>query len=168
MGPIKQLETSLSDVSKGLPKLPESAKKVIVKYLPWLSLIGGVLTAWVAWSLWQWAHVANVFIDYANSLSRAFGGTEVVSQRMTVVIWLAFGILAVEAAIYILAFAPLNTKKKTGWNMLFFASLINVLYGIVLLFTDYGGFSSLIGALIGTAIGWYFLFQIREHYLAKK
>jgi hypothetical protein len=168
MGPIKQLEKSLVDVSKGLPKLPESAKKVIVKYLPWLSLIGGALTAWAAWSLWHWAHVASVFIDYANSLSRAFGGTEVVSQRMTVGIWLAFGVLVVEAAIYILAFAPLNTKKKTGWNMLFFGSLINILYGVILLFTDYGGFGSLIGALIGTAIAWYFLFQIREHYTTQK
>jgi len=166
MGPLKPLETSLDGINKTLPKLPENGKKAIVQYLPWLSLIGGALTAWAAWSLWQWAHIANAFVDYANSLSRAFGGGDVVSDRMAVGIWIGLAVLVVEAALYLLAFPALNAKKKAGWNMLFLASVVNIVYGIVVIFTDYGGAGNLVGALIGTAIGWYFLFQIREYYLS--
>ncbi len=47
---------------------------------------------------------------------------------------------------------------------MFYAFLVNVIYGIFILFTDYGGLGSLIGAVIGSAIGLYLLFQIRGNY----
>lgn len=55
-----------------------------------------------------------------------------------------------------------------GWDLLFIASIINLVYGIVVLFTDYGSIANLFWSIVGTAIGWYFLFQIREYYLGKK
>ena len=82
--------------------------------------------------------------------------------------WVAFIVLLAEAAIYLLAFTGLKAVKKVGWNWLFIGSVVNVVYGIVVLFTDYGGVGHLIGAVIGAAIGWYFLFQIRDRYLGKK
>lgn len=168
MGPLNQLETSLAGVFKGAPKLPKGFKDWLVKYLPWFTLIGGLLSIWAAWSLWHWAHIANALINYANSLSQAFGGQTVATSRMTVGIWLGVIVLAVEAVVYLLAFPGLKAHKKAGWNMLFLGSIINVVYGVVVMFTDYGGAGNLIGALIGTIIGWWILFQIRDYYTGKK
>lgn len=66
-----------------------------------------------------------------------------------------------------MAFAPTKERKKSGWNLLFLALLVNVVYGLVVTFTDYGGPSNFISVLISTVIGMYFLFQIREAYVAK-
>ena len=63
------------------------------------------------------------------------------------------------------AFSGLKARKKSGWNLLYYALLLNLAYGIVMAFTNYGGFSYLIGAVIGSAIGLYLLFQIRSSYL---
>lgn len=111
---LNKMEQKLADAFKDLPKLPKNWKKVIVQYLPWITLVIGVLTVWSAYSLWHWAHWANAWVNYANDLSKAFGGSEVVSNRMTVGIWLGVIVLAVEAVIFIAAFAPLKNNKKWG------------------------------------------------------
>lgn len=168
MGPLVQLEKAIADALKGVPALPKGFKEWLVKYLPWLDLATVALTAWSVWIVWDWAHTANAWINYANEFSRAVGGTEIATTRLSIGIWLSLGVLLVEGVIYLLAFSGLRDKKKAGWNFLFYGSIINVLYGIVILFTSYGGFGNLVGSLIGTAIGWYFLFQIREYYNGKK
>lgn len=162
---INDAEKSLDDIFvKKAPKLPESAKKFIVQYLPWINLALGVLTLWAAWGLWNWAHIANAWVDYANTISRVYGTGNVVGDRLTLGIWLSLIVLAVEAVLYIAAFPGTKAKKKSGWNLLFYALIVNVAYSVVLLFTAYGGFGNLLGGLIGTAIGLYFLFQIRSSY----
>jgi len=163
------LENSLDDLfGKQAPQLPSNAKKALVQYVPWITLILGVLSAWTTYVLWHWAHVANTFVNYANSISAAYGGPQIATTRLTFGIWLGIGVLAVEALLYILAFPGLRNRKKSGWNMLYYALLINIVYGLVIMFTDYGGVGNLIGTLIGSAIGFYFLFQIRGSYTGAK
>src|SRR3972149_9769593 len=95
---INDAEKSLDDIFvKKAPKLPESAKKFIVQYLPWINLALGVLTLWAAWGLWNWAHIANAWVDYANTISRVYGTGDVVGDRLTLSIWLSLIVLAVEA-----------------------------------------------------------------------
>jgi len=168
MAAIKQLKDALNDIFVNkAPKLPSSAKKLIVEWLPWINLVLGILTLWMAWALWNWAHVANGLIDYANTLSRAYGGGEVVSSRMSVGIWLGLIVLVIEAVLYLAAFPRTKARKKSGWDLLFYAAIVNVVYGAVVFFTAYGGFSNLLGTLIGTTIGLYLLFQIRSSYTGK-
>ena len=166
MSALNSLEKSLDDVFvKSAPKLPEGGKKALVEWLPWLNLVGGILTLWAAWNLWHWAHVVNGLANYANDLSRAFGGSNVVSNRMSVSIWLGVAVLAVEGVLYLLAFPATRDRKKQGWNYMFYALLINIVYGVVVMFTDYGGFGSFLGTLVGSAIGLWLLFQIRSRYM---
>lgn len=169
MSAVTSLEKSLNDIFvKKAPELPKGGKKFLVEYLPWLSLIIGVLSLWSAYVIWDWAHVAKGYVDLANSLSAAYGGPAVASgTRLSVGIWLGVGVLVVEGLIYLAAFAPTREKKKSGWDLLFYASLLNIAYGLVIMFTAYGGPSNFIGSVIGTAIGLYLLFQIRASYTAK-
>ncbi len=169
MRALQSLEKSLDDlfVKQG-PELPSNAKKALVQYLPWINLILGVLTLYSVYVIWHWAHLANNLINYANSISAAYGGPQVATNRLTFGIWLGLIVLATEALLYIAAFPGTRDRKKSGWNLLFYALLVNVLYGVVIMFTSYGGVGSLIWTLIGSAIGLYFLFQIRASYSGAK
>ena len=164
MGAINNLETSLAKIYKDAPKLPKNGQKGIVKYLPWITLALGILTLYSAWVLWHWAHIANSLVNYANSLSQLYGGTTVNLQHMSTGIWIAIIILLIEAIMMLAAFPGLRDQKKSGWNLLFYITIINVVYGIFIMFTNYGSAFNLIESLIGTAIGLYFLFQIRDYY----
>lgn len=165
MSALDSLEKSLDEVFvKNAPDLPANAKKFIVKYLPIFSLIIGLLSLLATWSLWHWAHVANNLINYANNLSAAYGGQPVIVERLTATVWVGLAVLAVQAVLYIAAYSGLKKRSKAGWNLLFYALIINVVYGIVVLFTDYGGVGSLILSIIETGVGLYFLFQIRDSY----
>lgn len=167
MANMLPLEQNLKDVfTKSTPPLPPKAKQVLVEWAPWLSLIAGVLSLWGAWALWHWANVANAFVDYANSLSAIYGGQTVVAERLTAVVWVGIAVLIVEGLIYLLAFPGLRDRKKSGWNLLYWGALVNIAYGVVVMFTAYGGFGNLLMSLIGTAIGMYLLFQIRSAYSA--
>lgn len=163
------LENSLNDLfGKQAPALPPNGKKALVQYIPWITLILGLISLWTVYVLWHWAHIANTFVNYANSISAAYGGPQIATNRLTVGIWLGIAVLAVEALLYIAAFPGLRDRKKSGWNMLYYALLINVVYGVVIMFTNYGGVGNLIGTVIGSAIGFYFLFQIRGSYTGAK
>jgi hypothetical protein len=166
MSALQSLEDRLENVFvKKAPALPAGSKKAIVEWLPWINLALGLLSVWAAYALWHWAHLASKLIDYANSLSTAFGGTAVASNRMSAALWLGLAVMVVQALLYLAAFPALRERKKSGWDLMFYALLVNVVYGVVLLFSDYGGFGNLLGSLIGSAIGFYFLFQIRSLYL---
>ncbi|MGB2731857.1 MAG: chromate transporter, partial [Microgenomates group bacterium] len=55
-----------------------------------------------------------------------------------------------------LALPGLFKRKKSGWNMLFYSSLVSVAGSLVAL--------NLVGAVLNAVIGWYFIFQVRSMY----
>ena len=166
MAQTNQLEQSLKEIfADKAPALPGNAKKLLVQYAPWLSLIGGVLSAWAAWSMWNWAHIANTYIDSANRISEAFGGATIATSRLSFGIWLGMIVLAIQAVLLLAAFTGLRDHKKSGWDLVYYSVLVSVAYGVVVMFTSYGGFGNLLGSLIGAAISFYFLFQIRSSYV---
>lgn len=169
MSALSSLEKSLDDIFvKNAPALPDGGKKALVQWLPWINLVLGIVTLWSAYVIWHWAHLADKYIDFANSLSAAYGGPSVAPvNRLSAMIWVSLIVLVVEAVIYIAAFPATRDRKKSGWNLMFYAILINIVYGIVVFFTSYGGVTNLLGSIIGSAIGLYLLFQIRASYLKK-
>ena len=162
MGPLSGLEKALAGVFKGAPSLPKGFISWLVKYLPWLAILGAVSTFWVSWLLWDWAH--SPMAEWLNTWAAYYEGLGVDINSMDVGMWISFVILLISGALYLLAFPGLKAKRKAGWNLLFLGVLINLVYGIVVAFTDYGGASNLIGSILGAGIGWYVLFQIRDNY----
>jgi hypothetical protein len=141
---------------------------MIVEWLPWINLILGVLSLWGVYALYQWAHLTNSVVNQLNTLSQIYGGTPAVATRWSIGIWLTLIVLAIEAVLYIVAFPATRARKKSGWDLLFYALLVNVVYGVVSAFTNYGGVGSLVSSLIGSVVGLWLLFQIRDAYLDKK
>jgi len=160
-----QLETKLSDIfGRNAPKMPENGRKWLVKYMPWITLVVGLISLWLAQSLWVVAHTLSTTANAINQFSALYGGPVTVTPDMSLTVWLALVVLVAEALLYIAAFPGLRDHRKAGWNLLYWAALLNVVYAVVVFFTDYDGFTRFIVGLIGSAIGLWVLFQMRSAY----
>ena len=163
------LEKSLDEIFvKKAPALPDSVKKWIVEYIPYINLFFGVIMLFLAFNLYHWATRVNQVVDYVNQFARAYGVQEQATSKLTVWVWVSLILLVIEALLYVFSYSGLKSKNKSGWNLVFYALIINAVYGIFTLFIDnYGGITNAFGYVLGTAIGFYFLFQIRSYYLPK-
>ena len=63
-----------------------------------------------------------------------------------------------------MAYPGLNARKIAGWNFMFMGALLNAVYGVFSALNDRGGAGSLISSLLGTIIGLYFLFQVKDQF----
>jgi len=168
----KKVEDKMDEylVKKAPFQIPEGGRKAIVEWLPWISLIIGVLSLLAALSLWRSAHRVNELISTTNDFLRAYGGESVATApELGVFFYVALAVIVVQGALALYAFPGLKARNKaTGWSILLLSSVLNFFYGVFVAFTDYGSFGDLFGALLGTLIGLYILAQIRSHYGAKK
>lgn len=166
MQALEPLEKQLEKVFKDVPALPKGAKDALVKYWPYLALALGALQIIAAVTLWNLANLAN---SYIGQLSIAYGGRPVGYTGIELaVIYGGVALLAINAFILFAAYSPLSKKAKKGWDLLFLASIINVVYAVIQLFLSGRGIGDFILSLAGTAIGLYLLFQIRSYYGTKK
>jgi hypothetical protein len=164
-----KLEENLNDIFVGkAPKLPDGGKKALVEWAPVLNIIIGILTLFSAWTLWHWASLASGVINYANQLCNSYTGyvCNTPVSRFSVWLWLGVLFLAAEGLLYVFAYSGLKNRKKQGWNYLYYGALLNVAYAVISLLTSYDVAGHFVSALIGSAIGFYFLFQIRSAYLS--
>jgi hypothetical protein len=167
---LNVLEKQMSGFYKNAPKLPEGAIKWIVKYNPILALVFGVLQLLSTVSLWNLGHRANDIVNVANTYAQTFG-VKSSAPGLNVFYWVAVIFVGISGVMLLLAYPGLKEKKKIGWDWLFYGGLVNLGYGIFSVFFDSyygGGISRLIGALIGSLITFWILFQIRDSYTKHK
>lgn len=167
MEKLKPIEDKLADLFKGLPAMPDNAKKSLASAMEWIALVFGVLQLFAVWGLWNAGHRANEAIDYLNRFSNAFGGGDV-APKLGVVYYISLLVLAVSALTLLLAYPGLKAGKKAGWNWLFLGLLVNIAYGVLSVFVNStygGGADNLVFSLLGSFIGFYLLFQIRGQYV---
>ncbi len=165
MAALQSAEQKLGDVFKGFPPLSKSVKESLANAWPWIALVFGVLQLLAAYWLWDLTRRVTVLNDFANSFARANGSPEVgLNSADKTLIYMGIAILAVDAVILLMAFPHLKTRARRGWDLLFLGSVINVVYSVVTLFIDGRGFGSFLFGLLGSAVGFYLLFQVRELY----
>lgn len=162
MGALKSLEDQLAPLFKDLPELPKGFKDALVQYWPYIALALGVLQLIAAVGLFGLVTAASAVITYAGYVSAtAYTGFSLIAA------YAGIALLVVDAVIFFMAFSPLTKKLKRGWDLLFLSTIINLVYGVSQVFIGYRGVGSLLSSLVGTAIGLYLLFQIRDRYAAK-
>lgn len=121
------------------PALPVKAKEVIVKIAPWLALVMVVIAAPAVLALIGFGGYIGRYAMYGAYS----GGWYWIFAAATIVL-------------NILALPGLFKPSKSGWMFSFYSVLV-------------GGVSSLVrmdiaGLIIGLAIGFYILFQIKAYY----
>src|SRR5689334_2426277 len=98
---MKVIENKLDDmlVKKAPYKLPENFKKGLVTAMPWLALLGGILSLLGAWSVYQIVSWASSWMGVANELSAAYGYYTGYSTAFGPLLWVSLLLLVVEAVV---------------------------------------------------------------------
>lgn len=158
---MQGLEKMLEGAFKSVPSLPEEARKGLATALPWLALAGGVLSLVAAWYLYR---AISLYDQYVGGVYSAFGYTSPVAG-VSAVAWISIVVLIAQAALAFIAFPSLRTNKKSGWNLMLLMAIASIVFGLVSnLFSGYFNLGGLVLSLIGSAVGFYLLFQVRSYF----
>ena len=136
----KQLELYLVDKA---PSIPKEWKELIVKIAPWLSVIMVVVAVPAALAIFG---LAAMFSPFAYMAGVGYGTGFTFSWIFTL------AIMVLE----ILAIPGLFKRTKSAWYLLFYATLLGAVQNLVIF--------NLGGLIIGTLLGLYILFQVKEYY----
>lgn len=167
MSELQKAEKSLEKLFKGLPDISDAARESVAKVLPVLAIIGGVFQLAAAYWVYKLAHVADQVASFVKSYSVLTGNVYGLSGTDKFIIYIGAAVLLVEAIILFMAYSGLKERKKRGWDLLFLGALINVAYSVVSLFITGRGFGSFLFGLIGSAFGFWLLFQVKAKYSGK-
>ncbi len=146
---LKQLEETLEVyfVKKAPFTLPDNIKELIVKFAPYLVILGlilGIPAVLAVLGLGALVSPFTAFMGPAYMVSYSF------NYVLSMIVFI--GVLVLEA----LAVPGLFSRQRKAWEYLFYASLISLVSGLL------GG--NIVSTIIGALIGWYILFQVKEYY----
>jgi hypothetical protein len=142
-GVIKQLEVKLEDIFlKKLPGLPANIKELLVKYGPWLTLVGLVFSL--------------PTLLAALGLSAAVFGTGYLGYGYHIGYSLTWWISIASMVLVAVALPGLFKRKMSAWRLMFYSGIVMAVYNLVTF--------SLGGLVIGTGVCMYILFQIKSYY----
>ncbi len=142
----KDVVGMLEDVFAKAPALPTNAKEVIVKIVPIVAIVFGILGVLGA--------ISGLGILTVFSPIALFGGALGISSYGTgfiaAILWL------ISSLLMLAAYPGTKVRKLTGWNLLFWSEVVSL-----------GGSlfaGSIVSGIIGAAIAFYILFQIKSYY----
>lgn len=162
---VHKIEDKMSEWFKGLPALSEGGREGLAKAFPWIALVFGLVQLFAAYSLWNLTRVVDALNTYVNTYYQAATGTSLgLSSTDKMIIYIGLIVLVVDAIILLMAFSPLSKRLRRGWDLLFLSALINLVYAVVTIFIHDRGIMSFFFSLIGSAIGFYLLFQVKGKY----
>ena len=141
-----QLEATLAEYFvKKAPAMPKNIKELIVKFAPYLVIISIIISVPAVFALFGLGAVVST-MPYGAAAVTGFGQ------------WYMVGILFLIATLILegLAVPGLLSRSRKGWNLMFYAILLNAVYAIVQM--------NIVGLIIGTGIGLYIAFQVRSMY----
>lgn len=136
-------------VKKAPFALPIGAKEFIVKVAPYLIIIFAILALPLIFAAIGLSAFLTPFAMMGGYGYYGHGwGLGVIISLVVSVIVLILEVIAVPG---------LFKRTKKAWRLVFYASIVSFIGGIL-------SISGIIGAIIGAIIGWYILFQVRELY----
>lgn len=144
MTSLSNLEETLNEyfVKKAPFQLPAGVKEFIVAFGPWFALVGIVISLPLILAAIGLGAILAPFALLGGANATTFGVGTIFS----------LGGFVLEA----MALPGLFKRKKAGWNLLFYSSIVSVVGTLVAL--------NLVGAVLNAVIGWYFIFQVRSMY----
>src|SRR5258708_2014100 len=140
---LSQLETTLDlYFNKKAPALPAGIKEFVVAITPYGTILGAIFAVPAVLALLGIIAVFATMILFSGG----WGIRSVVSLFA----------LIVTTILYVMAIPGLFKRRKEAWDKMFWVSLIQVVVAVVSM--------NVFSLVVGTAISWYFLFQVRSYY----
>lgn len=142
---LATLETTLDTylVDKA-PRIPDNWREILVKVIPWINLVFFILTLPIILALFGLGAIATPFLLMAGEVGSTGGMT------------LALAVLAVSWVLEGMAIPGLFKRSRRGWTLVYISAIINGVYNLLTL--------NIIGAVLGTLVGLYLLFQVKGYY----
>ncbi len=140
-------------VSKAPFQIPPNGREWIVKAAPWIDLILLILLLPAILAIFSLGSLVGVF---APAVGVAIGP----------LYYLALIVLLVQAVVMAVALPGLFKRKRSAWKLLFWATVVSIVYGLVGWVGTPTAVGSLLWSLISAVISLYVLFQVRDHYRA--
>lgn len=149
-GVLSQLEAILDEymVTKAPFALPQEVKEFLVNVSPYLIIIFVVMALPIIFAALGLTAILTPFAmmgGYRYGFDWGFGA----------IIGLVISVISI--IIEIMAVPGLFKRTKGAWRLLFYASIVSLIGSIL-------SVSGIISGIIGTIIGWYLLFQVKELY----
>jgi len=144
---LTELEDKLAEFfTKKVPALPENIKEGIVKYGPYLALVG------IVFSLS--ALLASFGIGGIGAVVAPLAALSGVRSGIGYIFPLIFGLMII--VLEAMAIPGLFKKQMKAWKLMFYVSLVSAVSSLSTL--------DLPGLIVGLGLSWYILFQIRSYY----
>lgn len=143
---LVKLESVLNEyLVKKAPALPKNVKDVLVAIAPWFTIIGILFAVPAILAIFGLGAMMS-------SLPGAYG--QYGQYGFMYMVSIAF--LVVSVVLQAMAVPGLLAKQRKGWEFVFYGTLVSAASNLVSM--------NIGGLVIGTLIGMYFLFQVREYY----
>ncbi|KKR19511.1 MAG: hypothetical protein UT50_C0032G0005 [Candidatus Moranbacteria bacterium GW2011_GWA2_39_41] len=147
-----QLEAMLDEymVKKAPFAMPAEVKEFIVKVSPYLIIIFAVMGLPVILAAIGLNAVLTPFAmmgGYGYGYGYGWGFGAIISLAVAVI----------TIVMEVMAVPGLFKRTKGSWKLLFYASIVSLIGGILAV-------HGIVGTIIGAIIGWYILFQVKDMY----
>ena len=147
---LAQLEGVLEEyLVKKAPGIPANIKELIVKFAPWLTIIGVVLGVPTVLTVLGLGSMMSTF-----GLGYGVGYGMMGGLGLTYFVGIAF--LVATMVLEALAIPGLMKRQMKGWRFMFYAVIVNAVSTLVSF--------NIVGLILGTLIGMYVLFQVKSYY----
>ena len=144
----RDFSDQIGSIFKGVPHIPKSWVKFLVKIAPRLAGLGGLTNVLSGFSSVMGGGAFNSMMYHYAGVGRNY--------------FLINGIFSLLLGVLLLmAFSPLKAKKMDGWMYLFWTQILGVVQTVVLLAYFGGGW---LASVIGIVLGLYILFEIKPAY----
>lgn len=153
---IKKIEKYFKD----LPHLPKNLTEALVNFSPVLAIIGAVLSAIAGLMSLKFAVFGPMGSEFLRAVGVDYSGLRLSSLVMAVY-------QALSAVLLYLAYKPLKSRKLIGWIYTFWLVVLGIVFQVVSLFLGHFNTSSVLGIVIGMAISFYMLFELKPFFSRK-
>lgn len=140
---LNQLVDTMEGWYSKLPSLPKKWVETLVMITPWVALVFGILGVLALLAALGVLTALSPFMVLGAGVGATTGSL------------IGTGLALVSSVLLLMAFPGTKARKMSGWNLLFWSEMVNVLSAVA-------AFS--IGGVVGAAIGFYILFQIKSSY----
>ncbi len=144
-----QLESNLDlYLGQKAPQIPKEWKEFLVKVAPYLAIIGVVIGIPAVLALFG----ISAFVVPIGTFGGMMSGQPFLGVGYIISVIFLAGVIILEA----LSISPLFKRNKTGWNYMYYATLLGAIQNLISF--------NIGGLIIGTLLSLYILFQVRELY----
>ncbi len=143
----EEMAEKAGELFSSLPHLPKNIVEFLVKLAPFFALLGAVLSL-----------LSSPVLGLLSLLSLiTFNPFIVLSVLISAIVAL------VSAVLLFLAYKPLSQRKHAGWMLLFWSNVLSLVQFILDVVLRQSG----LAGIIGLAIAFYILYEMRPFYTGK-